>query len=156
MSVDELIASLRTRGHNVDSSIPASPDAIHQIELAIQRALPPSYRRFLETHGALFIYDSGVSGVWDGNRVDLTGGTVLNDTTVLQSEGGLPEGLLAVGVHEDGAYCLDFNRQRPDGECPIVNFERGSIQHNRPVAATFEEWLIEFRLKPWLRDPNPA
>lgn len=31
-----------------------------------------------------------------------------------------------------------------DGECPIVNFERHSIQHEKPVAPNFENWLIDF------------
>ena len=61
-------------------------------------------------------------------------------------------GLLVVGPHEDGAYCLDLNQHRPDGECPVVNFESQSVQHNKPVANTFEEWLVEFRLKSWTEE----
>ena len=153
MSVDEFVVSLRAKGHSVDVSIPASADAIRRIELAIGCELPPSYRSFLQTYGALSIYDNHVSGVWDGSEVDGTAGTVLGDTNVLRADGALPAGFVVVGVHEDGAYCLDFNHQGPDRECPVVNFERGSVQHERPVGATFEEWLIEFRLKPWLEEP---
>jgi SMI1-KNR4 cell-wall len=153
MSIEELIASLRARGHSVDVSGPASPDALRKIELEIRHPLPASYRSFLEVQGTLSIYDNHVSGVWNGSDVDGGAGTVLWDTDVLKSDGGFPDGFIVVGIHEDGAHCLDFNRQRPDGECPVVNFERGSIQHEIPVAATFEEWLVEFRLKPWMEEP---
>jgi hypothetical protein len=54
--------------------------------------------------------------------------------------------------HEDGAYCLDSARAEGGGEWPVVNFEFGPVQHDEPVARSFEEWLLEFFLVPWVED----
>ncbi len=147
--VDNLIAQVKARGHTIWISGPATPDAVRKIEEVIGNRLPPSYVLFLLAYGAMSIYDQTISGVTDGDIIDDGGGTVLGDTKTFQQRAGLPAGFIPVGLHEDGAYCLDLNRRRQDGECPVVNYERGSVQHTKPVAESFERWIIDFCLKPW-------
>ena len=147
--VADLIGKVKARGHDLWISGPATRDAIAKIEESIGTSLPPSYVSFLLSYGSISVDDNGISGIVGGSYIDNQGGTALCDSRMLRSEGGLPEGFLVVGPHEDGGYCIDLNRRRADGECPVVNFELGSIQHKKPVADTFEEWLINFRLKPY-------
>jgi hypothetical protein len=150
--IAKLITKIKARGHDLWEAGPATPDAIRKIEEAIGAALPPSYVSFLLSHGSLSMYDNVVSGVTDGDRISDERGTVLGDTETLRSKGGLPAGFLVIGLHEDGGYCLDLRHRRSDGECPVVNYEMGSVQHEKPVAGTFEEWIIEFFLKSWSED----
>jgi hypothetical protein len=147
--VEDLVNKVKARGHDPWISGPAAPDAVAMIEKIIGRSLPPSYVSFLLSHGSISIDDNSVSGIVDSNNIDDGRGAVLCDTIVLRSEGGLPDGFLVVGPHEVGGYCIDLDRRRADGECPVVNFEMGSIQHKEPVADTFEDWLIRFFLKPY-------
>lgn len=147
--VTSLFERVKSRGHSVWDAGAATPEAVKNIERAIGTALPPSYRSFLLSHGSLSIYDTVVSGVVDGVRINDGGGTVLGDTERLRTEAALPKGFLVVGPHEAGGYCLDLHRQRSDGECPVVNYEIGSVQHEEPVADTFEDWIIAFCLKHW-------
>ena len=148
--ITNLISKIKSQGCEVWESGPATLDAVRKIEEAIGTSLPPSYVSFLLSHGHISIGGCAVSGVTDGDQINDTGGTVLCDTDTLRSEGGLPANFLVVGPHEDGAYCLDLSRRRSDGECPVVNFEIGSVQHEKPVAETFEDWIVEFRLKGWI------
>ena len=150
--VVELLQQIRDRGHDVWEAGPAKPSAVQQLEKELAKKLPPSYKAFLLTYGAITIYDNTISGIIAGDQIRGSCGCVLNDTEVLSRDAQLPEGFLVVGPHEDGAYCLDFNRQRADGECPVVNFERHSIQHEDPVAGTFEEWLIKWQLQGWAEE----
>lgn len=147
--VADLIGKVKARGHDLWISGPATRDAITRLEESIGTSLPPSYVSFLLSYGSISIDDNGVSGVVGGSEIDGRGGAVLSDTQVLQSVGGLPVGFLVIAPHEDGGFCIDLNRRRADGECPVVNFETGSIQHKKPVADTFEDWLVRFRLKPY-------
>ena len=144
-----LIAQVESRGHSLWISGPATPDAVRRLEETLGSRLPPSYVSFLLSRGALSIYDQTISGIMDGEIVEGVLGTVLGDTKTLQQDGRLPAGFVVVGPHEDGAYCLDLNRRRQDGECPVVNFEPGSVQHAKPVAESFESWLVDFCLKCW-------
>jgi hypothetical protein len=147
--ITNLISIIKKRGHDVWEAGPATAEAVHKIEQTIATTLPPSYVSFLLSHGSIAIYDNVVSGVTDGGCIKGGRGTVLSDTETLRSEGHLPADFLVVGPHEDGGYCLDLRRRRPDAECPVVNYESGSVQHENLVAGTFEEWLVEFYLKPW-------
>jgi hypothetical protein len=147
--IANLIAKVRARGHDVWEAGAASPEAVRKIEEAVGAVLPPSYVSFLLSHGSIAIYDTVVSGVTGADRIRDGRGTALSDTETLRSENALPPGFLVIGPHEDGGYCLDLRHRRPDAECPVVNYEMGSIQHERPVADTFEDWIVEFCLKGW-------
>lgn len=146
--ITNLIAKVKTQGHDVWEAGAASPDAVRKIEEAVGTALPPSYVSFLLSHGSIAICDDVVSGVTGGDRIRDGRGTALSDTETLRSESGLPAGFLVIGPHEDGGYCLDLRQRRSDGECPVVNYEMGSVQHEKPVADTFEDWIVEFCLEP--------
>jgi hypothetical protein len=147
--ITSFIDRIKSRGHDVWEAGAATPEAVRSIESAIGAALPPSYVSFLRSHGSLAIYGTVISGVTGGGRINDGRGTVLGDTETLRAEGGLPEGFLVIGPHEDGGYCLDLHQRRSDGECPVVNFEFGSVQHAKPVADTFEDWIIAFCLQSW-------
>jgi len=146
--VTNLISKVKKRGHDVWEAGPATADAVHNVEQELGTTLPPSYVSFLLSHGSMVLVNEVVSGIVSGNRIRGGRGTVLSDTETLRSAGCLPAGLIVIGPHEDGGYCLDLRQRRTDGECPIVNYEIGSVQHEETVAATFEEWLAEWRLKP--------
>jgi hypothetical protein len=145
--ISNLIAKARSQGHDIWESGAATPDAVREIEEVVGTALPPSYVSFLLSHGSIAINDTVVSGVTGGDHIRDGCGTALGDTEALRSVDALPAGFLVVGPHEDGGYCLDLHRRRSDGECPVVNFEIGSTQHDKPVADTFEDWIVEFCLK---------
>jgi hypothetical protein len=150
--ITNLIAKVRSRGHDVWEAGAASPDAVRKIEEAVGTALPPSYVSFLLSHGSISIYDMVVSGVTAGDHIRDGRGTALSDTETLRSASALPAGFLVIGPHEDGGYCLDLRRRRSDAECPVVNYEMGSIQHEKSVADTFEDWIVEFCLRGWSDD----
>jgi hypothetical protein len=132
--VDMLIARVESCGHSVWISGPATSDAGRRIEEALGSQLPPSCVSFLRSRGAMSIHGQTVSGVTDGDVYDDGCGAVIGDTKTLQRDGKLPAGFVVISPHEDGAYCLDLSRRHSDGEYPIVNFERGSVQHTKRVA----------------------
>jgi hypothetical protein len=147
--IKNLIAKAKSQGHPVSVGTPGSTIAITKLEEFAEGQMPPSFLAFLQTYGSLEVYDHWVAGVLPQDTAELCAGTVVADTELLRSESELPRGFLVVGVHEDGAYCIDLNRRRSDGECPVVNFERGTVQHEKPVAETFDDWLVNFFLAPW-------
>ncbi len=67
--ITDLIAQIKSRGHEVWEAGAATPEAVRDIEAAIGTALPPSYVSFLLSHGGLAIYGTIVSGVNDGDRI---------------------------------------------------------------------------------------
>jgi hypothetical protein len=145
--ITNLITKVRSRGHDIWEAGPATPDAVRKIEEALGTSLPPSYVSFLLSHGSIVIHDTVVSGVTGGDQIRDGRGTALYDTDTLRSGSALPAGFLVIGPHQDGGYCLDLGRRRPDAECPVVNYEMGSIQHEKPVGDTFEDWIVEFCLR---------
>lgn len=144
--IENAIKAVTIAGSEVWTAGAASASDIGVAEQALSTEFPPSYRRFLAAYGALSVGDSCVSGVLQEGPLTDEGGNVYFDTLSLRRDFGLPYELIVVCVHEDGAYCLDTSRRQADGECPIVNFERHSIQHEKPVAPNFENWLIDFKL----------
>lgn len=146
-AVAGLIAARRLEGSEVWIAGAASADQVAVLERTLELSLPLSYVRFLTTYGAMGVGDNFISGIVANNALDATGGSVYGDTLEFQRQKDFPARLVVVGKHEDGAYCLDMNRRTRDGECLVVNFEFGSVQHEKPVAGNFEEWLIQFRLR---------
>jgi hypothetical protein len=145
-TVVQLIAARRKDGHEIWLAGGASEDQVAALERALGLSLPPTYSNFLKMFGALSLDDHHVSGIVGNNAVKEQGGNVLWDTSRFRKEKEFPAGLIVIGKHEDGAYCLDSSRGSADQEFPVVNFEYGSIQHEKPVARNFLEWLIRFRL----------
>ncbi len=113
------------------------------LERLFGRPLPASYRAFLAEFGGLYLNDRAVSGLVGATADDASMGNTWFDTQALRKHGA-PASLVVISPHEDGAYCLDLDRMRTDGECPVVNYELASRQHDKPVAIGFEDWLLRF------------
>ena len=146
-AVPKLIAALEQEGIEVWVEGGASNDQVMALERALGVSMPPSYVSFLTSYGAIGIGDSFVSGIIDGDALSQAGSSTFGDTLQFRAHSAFPPGLLVIGKHEDGAYCLDTNRQSGDGEYAVVNFEFGSIQHRTPVSPSFADWLIRFQLR---------
>jgi SMI1-KNR4 cell-wall len=144
--VANLIATREKEGHDVWIAGGASIEQVATLEPSFGVSLPPSYVAFLRSYGALGLGDSFVSGINNNDALDQTGGSVFGDTVEFRTHDEFRPGLIVIGKHEDGAYCLDTKRRSSEHEYPVVNFEFGSIQHGSPVATTFEDWLIRFFL----------
>lgn len=144
--VPQLIAARELDGYEVWIGGGASRDQVILLERALGVSLPPSYVSFLTEYGCIGVGDSFVSGIIENNALDETGGSAYGDTLEFRTHDEFPDGLIVIGKHEDGAYCLDTTREAADREYPVVNFEFGSVQHERPVASNFLEWLIGFQL----------
>jgi antitoxin YobK len=144
--IASLIAERQKEGCEVWIAGRATSDQLVALENALGVSLPPSYATFLSIYGALGIDDRFVSGIFDNNALDQSGGSVLGDTLDFQRHNEFPRGFVVVNKHEDGAFCLDTNRYSQERECAVVNFEFGSIQHAAPVALSFHDWLIGFFL----------
>jgi len=144
--VVQLIAARREEGCEIWLAGGASEEQVAALERAFGLSLPPTYSRFLKMFGAISLDDHHVSGIVENDALKEQGGSVLWDTACFRKEEGFPAGFIVIGKHEDGAYCLDSNRRSADHEFPVINFEFGSIQHAKPVAKNFHDWLIRFRL----------
>jgi hypothetical protein len=144
--IARLIAACKRKDLEVWIAGGASEEQVSVLEGALGVSLPPSYFDFLTSYGALGVGDSFVSGIINNDALDRTGGSVLGDTLEFREFDNFPPGFVVVGKHEDGAYCLDANRQTANREYPVVNFEFASIQHGLPVAPSFGVWLIQFYL----------
>lgn len=146
--VSEYISALQSKEADLWLAGASTDDQIARIEDRLGIELPASYRTFLKEFGGLEINGMAVSGIIENNAHDESGGSVVGDTLELRTTQALPRSLLAISMHEDGAYCLDSSRPSESGEYPVVNFEHGSLQHQKPLAASFEEWLIKWILEP--------
>lgn len=117
------------------------PDAVvHAVETELGGWLPNSYKNFLSQFGWMGRGDSFISGVTD-NNIREGCGSVVFDTEFHRAESGLPNGLVVLQPHEDGAYCLDLNRRNGD-ECGISNFEIG-WSAAQPIAENLNEWILD-------------
>jgi hypothetical protein len=148
----ELLERVRSGGHDVWVGGPANDSAVREIEAAVGCPLPASYVWFLRVYGGIAIGDNYISGVIDGDNTSEGGGSVLFELSNFRAHEDFPTSFLPVRPHEDGAYCIDFNRRDADGECPIVNYEYGRVEHEKPVARTFEEFLCEWFLEPYAEE----
>ena len=144
--VPRLLAELEKKGFRIWIEGGASNDQLSALERALGVPMPPSYAEFLRRFGAIGIGDSSVSGIVDGNALAEEGSSVYGDTLQFRAYQEFPHGFLVIRKHEDGAFCLDSTRPTAEGEYPVVNFEFGSSQHEKPVASSFEDWLIRFQL----------
>jgi hypothetical protein len=153
--IASLIAERRKEGCEVWIAGRATNDQLAALESALGVSLPPSYATFLSIYGALGIDDRFVSGILGNDALDQSGGSVLGDTVDFQRHKEFPRGLVVINKHEDGAFCLDTNRQTQEREYAVMNFEFGSIQHGTPVALSFHDWLVGFFLFGHDAQPRP-
>lgn len=145
-TVDELFASFRRNGADVWIAGGATSADVATLESALRITLPPSYATFLRTYGAASIGDQAVSGIIDSAPLDESGGSAFGDTKRFRESSTFPPSFVVISEHEDGAYCIDTTHFTVEGECAVVNFEFGSVQHKVPVADTFLDWLAWFYL----------
>lgn len=89
-------------------------------------AFPPSYRQFLKRFGALRIPTHlGVVHDFVGIDPSADGKSVVDRTLAARTENRLGPNLVVVGLGADYRewFCIDVDRARDDGECPILMFD---------------------------------
>src|SRR5688572_2537013 len=106
-TIPELLAQVEANGHKVLTDGPQPEAALLALESKLGVRLPPSYRAFLSRYGAMAIYDSTISGIFGGEPLDESGGSLYFDTLRFRSDRGLPSHLLVIQPDEDAPYCLD-------------------------------------------------
>ena len=149
MGIDQIkghIAHIESGSDALEKGEGVNPEVIVALENAFGGWLPNSYKEFLAVFGWLGRGDAFISGITEKSNLRFGRGDALFDTEILRAEGGLPDGLVVIQKHDDGAYCLDLNT-RFDNECAVVNFEHG-WNKGIVVARTFTEWMVTFYLHP--------
>lgn len=105
--------------------------------------LPPSYKHFLLSMGALAVHASTVSGIIDGNALDESGGSLYGDTVRFRREFSLPTRLLVLQADDDAPHCFDCESANAEGELAVVCFEVASGTVTE-VAPSFGRWIERF------------
>ena len=146
--VNDLIAQVRAKGHDLWLAGPQPSETIASLEQALQVTLPPSYRDFLTHFGGAAICDSTVSGIIDGEPLQKATGWLYGDTLRFREEWDLPPHLLVIQPDEDAPYCLDASAPGSDGEFPVVCFELHS-RHASRIAENFGIWFQDWFLRNW-------
>jgi hypothetical protein len=139
--------ALSTFGRNMYAAGAASSDQVLALSNGLGVPLPPSYIAFLERFGAVGLGATFISGILDNDALKDTKGSAFSDTRRFRASTGFPTGFIVISEHEDGAYCLDTARTRHDGECPVVNYEFGSVQHSHVLSRTFDDWVARPSLR---------
>jgi hypothetical protein len=147
-TIPELLQQVQANGHDVWTSGPQPEAAIAALEAKLGVQLPPSYRAFLARHGAMAIYDSTISGIIGGQRLDESYGSLYGDTLRFRSKWDLPSYLLVIQPDEDAPYCLDTRSPSATGEFPVACYELHS-KHVSRIASDFEDWMRHFFLEGW-------
>jgi hypothetical protein len=145
-SIPALIERVKANGHKVLAAGPQPEAAIVALEAQLGVRLPHTYRRFLREHGAMAIYDCTISGIFDGEALKETGGSVYGDTLRYRREWDLPAHLLVIQVTEDAPYCLDMRTPSADGEFPVVYYGLVSKRATR-IASDFDGWMRRYLLQ---------
>lgn len=113
---------------------------IQPLELSLQAQLPPGYREFLTTTGALNLGGIEVAGIIDGNALDLSGGSAYGETMRAREGFALPLTLLVIQPDGDAPHCIDLASADSSGEMAVVCFQLNT-KSARPVAKDFDHWL---------------
>ncbi|VTS06493.1 SMI1/KNR4 family protein [Tuwongella immobilis] len=143
----ELISKMESAGQRFDFYGPQSLESIEQLEMLLDVRLPPSYREFLHTlGGGGYSLEGGFCGIFDNDPSLIEGGTTYGETVIAREEIGLPHHLIVI-LHDSDLmiyWCLDFSRQRPDSECPVVGFDSETRATTGDVGATFRDVLLNY------------
>ena len=151
--ISTLIDTIKENGHDIEYSGPVSIESIEALEYKLKRKLPSSYKSFLTNYGSMAIYDSFISGIFGNDPFKMKGGLTYADTLFMkESFPNMPEELLVVERHEDGAYCINFELTTQESEYAIINYEFGDQNYKEPVAATFREYFIDWYLRGYAED----
>ena len=126
----ELVERVRHQLKGQDKTVritgPVAESAIADAEQVLDCAFPPSYRTFLRTFGGISLPTHlGIVHDFLGVAPSDAEGDVVARTLRARQERRLPEHLLVVGfgAQYQEWFCLDFSKQRPNGECPVMLYD---------------------------------
>ena len=121
-------------------------EAVAAAEAALECRFPPSYRTFLRHIGALTLPPRVSTihqfvGLPDGAESD----GVLQRTQIARVENRLGDSYVIVGIGTEHGewFCLDVDRPREDGECPVMLFDARDNQLDQQFYDDFESMVRE-------------
>lgn len=148
--ISTLLAAAKSNGHDVWVAGPVAAHAISKLESAIGIPLPKTLTAFLAECGAIGIGDCFLSGIVGDDPLAIESGNIYGDTMIMREEfPDFPPELWVLLRHDDGAFCLDSGRSTDNGQYAIVNYEIGSIQHDRPLTWDYNDFVLRWFLSPW-------
>jgi translation initiation factor RLI1 len=136
----------RIRKHDrVGLIVPVGMGVVDVVQDALHVTFPKSYRVFLQTFGAVFIWNEYLSGITDSEKpLEVVRGNVYWDTIQTREEIGLPEHMVVVQVCDDEFYqCLDTSQMKR-GECPVLGIDRPPMRGRSVLAKNFTEHFLNF------------
>ena len=139
-TLSEALEVATADGYDIWTAGGADEAQIQGLERSLKVQLPPSYRRFLASTGALNLGGIEVAGIIDGNALDLSGGSVYGETIRARDEYGLPAALLIIQPDSDAPHCIDTASTDSSGEMAVVCFQLNT-NSARKVAQDFEHWF---------------
>lgn len=120
-------------------------EAVAAAEAALECRFPPSYRTFLQHVGGLTLPPRVSTihqfvGLPDGDDAG-----VLHRTRTARLENRLGDRYVIVGIGTEHGewFCLDIDRPRADGECPVMLFDARDNQLDQQFYDDFEAMLRE-------------
>lgn len=139
-TVRERLEAATADGKDVWTAGGADEAQIQALERSLDVQLPPSYRQFLASTGALNLGGVEVAGIIDGNPMDLSGGSAYGETMRARDDFALPATLLVIQPDGDAPHCIDLSSADSSGEMAVVCFQLNT-KSSREVAKDFEHWL---------------
>ncbi len=139
-TVREMLNAALADGKDVWTEGGADETQIQALERWLQANLPPSYREFLASTGALNLDGIEVAGIIDGDALDLSGGSAYGETMRARDDFALPLSLLVIQPDGDAPHCIDLASADSSGEMAVVCFQLNT-KSARPVAKDFDHWL---------------
>lgn len=139
-TVRERLEAAMAEGKDVWTAGGADEAQIQALERSLEVRLPPSYRQFLASTGALNLGGVEVAGIMDGDAMDLSGGSAFGETMRARDEFALPPTLLVIQPDGDAPHCIDLASADSSGEMAVVCFQLNT-KSAQTVAQDFEHWL---------------
>jgi len=146
----ELVERVRHRLKDQDKAVrilgPVPESAIAAAEQTLDCVFPPSYRTFLRTFGGISLPTHlGIVHDFVGVSPSDADADVVARTLRGREEHRLAEYLVVVGFgaqHQEW-FCLDFSKQRANGECPIMLFDARDCALDQQFYDDFGQMLEE-------------
>jgi cell wall assembly regulator SMI1 len=128
--------------------IGTTPEAVAKAETKLGRNFPPSFRAWLLENNGLYVDDVYIFPVRDERDVRKTWDSIVRQydngrwfPDYFEDEGLMGQHLLPFASFGSGDYyCFDYNRQRQDGETPIVWWSHETAE-TEDRAETFAEFV---------------
>ncbi|WP_158275026.1 SMI1/KNR4 family protein [Acidovorax sp. HMWF029] len=144
-TVRERLEAATVDGKDVWTAGGADEAQIQALERSLEVRLPPSYRQFLASTGAMNLGGIEVAGIIDGDALDLSGGSAYGETMRARDDFALPPTLLVIQPDGDAPHYIDLASPDSSGEMAVVCFQLNT-KSTRAVAQDFEHWLCEWVL----------